>query len=830
MTETLEDVPGAALPARVMETQGPVWIRNLAEELDAPRCRVAEECGLGGAIGVPVIGSWGIEGVLEFLAPGTLEADDRMLDLISFVGLQLGAALDYARAEDALRVSEARLREAQNIAQIGSWSWNAGEDEVSWSEGLFRVYGLPPSEGPVDFAAYLDHVDPEDRPAVQAAVQAVLSSGSPYEHDYRIRRLDGETRWVHARIEVAAHDGDGTLRLAGFCQDVTAAKDLEEKRSQATRDLQAQQRTLASIAMGEPLESILDELCRQVEGRHQGARCSVLLADADGLHLRHAAAPSLPPAFVEAIDGLPVGIGSGACGHAAATADVVVVRDALDSELTVEFTGLAQAHDLRSVWSHPLISPEGEILGTFAVYRRVPHEPDESEVATVMSAGSLAALAIERELAKRALLDAARLDPLTGLPNRAWFLQQLSNRLAAAERTATVMLVGLDRFKFINDSLGHPMGDRVLVGVARRLRDVLDEEEVLARFAGDTFAVLPRSPSAEVAARLASGIEAALQDPFELDGGEFFLSASVGIATNDRHADADALIRDADSAMFAAKDLGRGRHAMFDEGLLRRTTERLALEGDMRRAIDRDEFVMHFQPVVDLATYSWVGAEALVRWPRSAGAVGPDKFVPLAEETGLIIPLGHLILDHTISQMAAWTRGGHALEVSANLSVLQLSDPSLAEEVLSRLERAGIEPRRLTVEVTETAVMEHLDLARATLDRLDEAGVRIVIDDFGTGYSSIARLGDLPVVGIKIDRRFTARLTTEEGADRVVGAIIDLAHALGLQVVAEGIETEDELARVVDLGCDMAQGYLFSRPVAADSVLAVVGGPVPRRA
>jgi c-di-GMP-specific phosphodiesterase len=308
-------------------------------------------------------------------------------------------------------------------------------------------------------------------------------------------------------------------------------------------------------------------------------------------------------------------------------------------------------------------------------------------------------------------------------------------------------------------------------------------------------------------------VEQVFAEPFALDGGEFFLSVSIGTALADGAADASALVRDADAAMYAAKDAGRARHALFDEGLRERAVHRVALESEVRHGIERDEFALYYQPIRDACSAEWEGVEALARWQHpTRGLVAPDDFIPLAEETGLIIPLGLQLIDRAVAQAAAWMRSGRKTPVAVNLSVIQLADPDFPDETRDVLRRRGVPAELLAVEITETRVMERLDAARVALERIAELGVRVLIDDFGTGYSSIARLRELPVVGVKVDRAFTRGLGEDPAARPVLAAITDLAHSLGLHVVAEGIETQAAVTSATTLGCDFLQGFGLARP------------------
>jgi diguanylate cyclase (GGDEF)-like protein/PAS domain S-box-containing protein len=720
-------------------------------------------------------------------------------------------------ADQALRESEARLTEAQRLAHVGSFTWDSATDQVTWSRELYRIYGLDPADGPATLAAYLGRVHDEDRDRVAAAVQHTLATGEAYEHEYRIVLDDGRIRWVHARGE--AQQDAGAVHLSGYCQDITERRSAEDRRRQAQVDLASHEMIMEAIARGNPLPATLDTLCREVELRFPDVHCSVLLVDHDAAVLRHAAAPTLPETFRAAIDRLPIAEGAGACGTAAARHEVVVVHDVLRDPLTAAFTDLAVTHGLRSVWSHPLLNAAGEILGTFALYRPERHRPDRTELRTVQAAASLAALAIERSDAQEALAAAALVDPLTGLPNRARFLEELHDRLRQPRGRLAVLFLDLDRFKWINDGLGHPAGDEILMAVAARFREVFDDGELVARFGGDEFTVLVDDATPARVALVGARIESVFADPFPLHGAEFFLSVSIGVAFNDTGADAFTLVRDADTAMYAAKEGGRARQVMFDAPLRERALARVTLENELRRAIERDEFVLHYQPIVDFMTGNWTGYEALVRWQHpSRGLVGPDSFIPIAEETGLIVPLGIQVLHQAVRQVADWCAKGLRVHAGVNVSVVQLSDPTLVWEIEGALRRYGVPAELVFIEITESALMEKLDTARVALERLAGNGMPILIDDFGTGYSSIARLGELPIIGIKIDRAFTMQLGREPRAERVVAAITDLAHALDLLVVAEGIEDAEAHRKVIELGCNFGQGYHFARPAPADQL------------
>ena len=716
----------------------------------------------------------------------------------------------------ALRASEARLADAERLAHLGSWTWDEAAEALTWSAEMYRIFGIDPADGPIGLESYRRAVHEDDRRFVEEAIRQIVDLGEPFEYEHRVVRPDGEVRWLHTRAEVVLDEDRSIVRVTGFSQDITERRLAELSRRDAQDQLSRHEAVLEHIARNAPLGATLEELCREVEARCPGARCTIRLADADGAVLHHAAAPSMPEAVTVALDGLPIADGMGACGSAAYRGETVVVEDTLEDARTAPFRELALTHALRSVWSQPLLGPDDEVLGTFAVYRSVPHAPDREELDLVKSAAGLAGLAIERARSEQALLESATLDPLTGLPNRARFLEVLTERLSQRDSLA-VMFLDVDRFKWINDSLGHPAGDAILIQVSRRLARVLRAGDILARFGGDEFTIMINEADALAVDRIAVRVEDAFDEAFELDGGEFFLSVSIGTAMADRSSDAFGLVRDADAAMYAAKDAGRARHALFDDQLRQRAINRVTLESELRRAIERDEFTLHFQPLRDVRSGRWNGVEALARWQHpTRGLLNPDEFIPLAEETGLITMLGMRLVDHALAQTAVWMRSGHKTPVAANISVVQLSDPDFPEEVRDALRRHGVPPELLLVEVTETGVMERIEAAASALERVAGLGVRVLIDDFGTGYSSIARLRHLPVVGVKVDRVFTEGLGEDPSMGTVLAAITDLAHALDLRVVAEGIETDAAMATATELGCDFLQGYRLARPAPAE--------------
>jgi diguanylate cyclase (GGDEF)-like protein len=418
-------------------------------------------------------------------------------------------------------------------------------------------------------------------------------------------------------------------------------------------------------------------------------------------------------------------------------------------------------------------------------------------------------------------------DSLTGLPNRAMFTELLKAEIESSNRRNdhmfAVLFLDLDRFKNINDSLGHTHGDLLLVAFAERLERTLRPIDTLARFGGDEFAILLSGMTdATDAVRVAQRIQDELSQPFVLDKNSAFATASIGIALSSSGYDRpDDILRDADIAMYRAKENGKARYELFDHGMHARAVSRLQLESDLRQAIEQKEFCVYYQPIISLQTGRLAGFEALVRWnhPRR-GLVAPADFIPVAEETGLIVPIGQWVLNEACAQVRQWqidSPSHRSLSLSVNLSARQVAQPDLLQRIKDALETSKLNPHCLKLEITESVVMENAEAAAQMFKQLRSLGVQLSIDDFGTGYSSLSYLHRFPLNYLKIDRSFVMRLTTDND-NAIVRTISTLARNLGMEVIAEGIETEEQFQQLKMLGCEYGQGYLFSRPVSNDGV------------
>ena len=488
----------------------------------------------------------------------------------------------------------------------------------------------------------------------------------------------------------------------------------------------------------------------------------------------------------------------------------------------------AKAAGLSTAMAFPILAGD-EVAGVLEFFSDQLQEPDPERLELFAQIGAELGRVAERRRAELRLRHQATHDALTGLPNRNLIGSGLDELLARLEREPgrrpAVVFIDLDGFKQINDTLGHAAGDRVLINVAERLSFVLGPGDTLGRLSGDEFVVLCDWPGEDWAPDAVAGrVHTAMRQPFEHDGELFQLTASVGIAEVGPGADRDELIAHADAAMYQAKAAGRGRHEVYTEQLGVMLRSRTELERDLRHAVEREELELLYQPEVDLRNGSIVGVEALLRWHRAGKTVMPLDFIPLAEETGLIVPIGAWVLDSAVEQCRRWHEDRsieHAPWVSVNLSVRQLADPNLVDDAREALVTHDVDPSNLILEVTESVILDDAEIGLTVLTELQRLGTEIAIDDFGTGYASLSYLARFPAHTLKIDRSFISRLENER-TRAIVAAMIELAHGLELRAVAEGIETEEQLAILTDLGCDLGQGYYFARPMAVADVEALL--------
>lgn len=629
----------------------------------------------------------------------------------------------------------------------------------------------------------------------------------------RIVMPDGQSCW-HVTSKVPMRDATGAVSgLIGITKNITAKMRDEELRLGQTR-------LLEMIACNRPLKDILRELVLLAEQQLTDITASILLVDASGRHLTEGAAPHLPAAYNAAIEGVAIGPRVGSCGSAAFTGQPVFALDTLTDPHWADYRALPQTFGFRSCWSTPITTPDGTVLGTFALYSPAVRAPEKSELELIAMATHIARIAIERHRTEERIRFMAHHDALTGLPNRAWFRERMAARLSdagAAEDYFTLVYVDLDNFKQINDSFGHAGGDQLLRTLAGRMRAALSPDDDAVRLGGDEFVLVfsHRSRHEPELIEELHRLRRALAEPVPFEGRRIETTCSLGIASFPQDGNTpEGLLASADAAMYLAKQLGRDTIAVCDESAAGEVPRPALGVEDLRRALGEGALFLDYQPRIDMTDGRILGVEALVRWRHAEhGIVPPAEFIGLAEESGLILPLGAFVLGEACRQAKAWQMAGlPPVGMAVNVSAHQFCHRDFTATLAAALAESGLEGRYLELELTESAVMADLPAALSAMRAARALGVHLSIDDFGTGYANLAMLRHLPVERIKIDRSFVETLPTDPVSEAIAAAVFGLARALNLSVVAEGVETEAQQHYLAEKGCAEGQGFLFARP------------------
>jgi len=672
--------------------------------------------------------------------------------------------------------AEARslLERAQSVGRIGGWTAGVGPNSpMTCTSETFRIFGI--AERPkLTTADFYECVHPDDLAGVRAAVQAAIASIGRYEFEHRIVRPDGTQRWVFEAGDVVADENGTAVEMTGVVQDITDRRETEEK----VRGVEHQLRLLA-------------ENSRDLIFRYRVVR----------------------PYSFEFVSPASLAITGYLPDELYADPDLI---DCLMSE------------EDRELWLQRLLSGHVEKADDLELVRKDGSRIWVSQrVDPVLSAtGEVIAVdGITRDISERKAAELQREyevlhDSLTALPNRALLIDRIEQGLARSGRDHTlvaVLFLNLDRFKLFNDTRGYDSGDAVLMAVANRLVGNARAEDTVGRFSGDEFVVVcEKLRVATDAITIAENTLNCFNSAFDLEDEQVQVKATIGIAISQGEESADKLLRDANLAMNRAKDRGRARCEVFDDTLRAEAVRRFAVEAGLRRALDHDELALVYQPVWSIIEERFVGAEALIRWEDpERGTVSPAEFVPIAEESGLIVPIGRWVLEEACRSLARWSELGHELAtctMSVNISAVQLRSASFTSTLTEVIQATGIDPSLLCLEITESVLMGEVAYYSEALSRVRSFGVRLSIDDFGTGYSSLAYLRRFPADELKIDQSFVADLGSDSYDDPLVAAMIAIGDSLGLRVVAEGVERVEQLTILRDLGCRYAQGYLFARP------------------
>jgi diguanylate cyclase (GGDEF)-like protein len=656
------------------------------------------------------------------------------------------------------------------------------------------------------------------------ATLLVARSGDPFaSHEALLLRGMGRVLGQALRMLRALHNERAlhAQALVHIEENQRLVTVLQERQTLLERLFRIQRSISHRLPIGEVLDSITEGAAELVGDHTASLR---VVDETDRNRTRLLSAWGIDPSVMTSLKALP--IEQGLSGQAMLRGRIVIAEDY--GAFPYSHRTLS-AHGLRSAMAAP-VSRNGVIVGSLLVgsFEARTYSPAEQEV--LLAFAEHASLALNDAAAvdgmRRAFDDAmhqATHDPLTGLPNRSLVLDRLDQALGRSQRSGgrvTVLFVDLDRFKVVNDSFGHTVGDGVLLSISERLRAAVRPHDTVGRLAGDEFIIICEDIGDREAIDVAERVADTVAQPIVLGGRETVITASIGIAHAEPGTRAEDMLRDSDVAMYRAKERGRSRIELFDADMRRRMIDRLEMERCLRSAIGAGELRLDYQPIVAFDDWEVVAAEALVRWEHpERGLVQPAEFIPLAEESGLILPLGRWVLGEACRQLAAWRAAGQTqMRVTVNLSARQFADPDLIDVVAEALARAQLPPGALWLEITESVLMEEVTATADTLVALKRLGVHLAVDDFGTGYSSLSYLKRFPVDMLKIDRSFIDGLGTDPEDGAIVLAIVSLAQALRLGVVAEGVEHVHQLEMLRSLGCDAVQGFLLARPGPADGL------------
>jgi len=769
-------------------------------------------------------------GVLVALAagePDTVVADALAGRWLVVVCGSIALGLFARHLAELRRHSENRFRRGFADSPVGmaiisgDWRWLEVNDALCRTLGRSRaeLVGRSPAEA--------SH--PEDIARSRAVVDRARA-GTGHQHFVkRYLRPDGEVVWAAvASIFVARRRGGGWFYA--HIQDITAQRAAQEAIERQARQ-QAAVAALGQFALEEQdLEAVMDRVAETVAATLELEFCELLEITPRGSALRLTAGTGWPEGQVRRA--LMTSGPETQLGYTLGQPGPVVTTDIAD-EPRFAFPGTFADAGIRSGVTVP-IAPRDGVWGVLGAHSRIPRRFAADEADFLLAVANVVSSAVDRNLVDEEVRHRALHDPLTGLPNRALALDRLEGALARRRRdgrAVAVLLADLDQFKLVNDSLGHKAGDDLLIALAPRLQDAVRPSDTVARLGGDEFLVVcEQLDGAHEAIRVAERVAHAITQPLVLAAGEHFITASIGIALADSaEAAPEDLLRDADAAMYRAKERGRGRYELFDDVLRKRVLLRLRTENELRRGIEQDELRVVYQPVVELAGGTVTAVEALVRWQHpERGLLDPVDFIPVAEDSGLIGALGDWVLTAACRDGAAWQRRfprAEPLLVCVNASPRQLANAAFPARVADVMARHGLAPGSLALEITESVLMEEAHAPMTVLASLREYGLGLMLDDFGTGYSSLAYLKRFPLDVLKIDRSFVAGLGRDEEDSAIVSAIVKMAHALGLTVVAEGVERPEQLERLRELGCDRVQGRLIAKPMPAAEVERLMATP-----
>ena len=720
-------------------------------------------------------------------------------------------------SEEKLQKSEERFSLAMRGANDGLWDWNLETNEVYYSPRWKGMLGYKNNELTDDLNTWERLVHPDDKDRVLAMVQDCwVGKADSFDIEMRMQHKAGHEVFVLSRAFLVHRDSDQkTVRLVGTHVDITA-----RKKAEAFDDKNAE--ILELIATGRPASEIYTEIALMYEELHPGLRCSMLELQ-DG-RLMHGGAPSLPKEYCDAVHGLRNGPNVGSCGTSTYTGKRVLVENIDTDPKWAKIKHVALPHGMRCCWSEPIKNSSGIVLGAFGMYYDYPALPNEEESNDLKSAARLAGIVMERDQAQKRIRELAYSDDLTRLANRAHFYQNLEASIHHSNRNTSrlgLLYIDLDDFKSVNDSLGHDSGDLLLQEIAKRLQKVTRDTDFVARLSGDEFCILVNDVDDDyAAAHVAQRCLEIISKPIDLSARKVIPTCSIGIAHYpDDGQDLSTLIKAADTSLYAAKERGKNRYAFYQPALTQKAEYQFRMEQNLREAIEKQQLFLVYQPQIQTLTGNIIGVEALSRWYHpQLGQVSPTEFIATAERIGMIKPLTEWVLKTACTQAVAWKKAGlPAIRMSVNISPIHFLDKDFVSLIKHVIDETGMTPSELELEVTESVVQtDHQNLS--IFRELKDLGVLLAIDDFGTGYSSFASLKHLMVDCLKIDKYFIGDMLADNKSKILIGSMIEMGHNLEHEIIAEGVETAEQCHTLQKLGCETAQGYLFSKPVSSDEV------------
>lgn len=830
LSQSFQFAPGVGLPGRVWVAQKPEWIQDAAQ---APydlflRNNLAIAAGLKAALGIPIVARGQVIAVLVFFMFVSRPEDQTLVELVSAVTAQLGPILQLKQAELALRQAEAKYRSIFENAVEGIFQTTLDGRYLAANPMLAKIYGY---DSPAELLTTLTdishqlYVDPQSRVEFMRLIQ---QQDAVWGFESQIYRKDGSIIWISESARTIRDRQGRVVAYEGTVENITHRKQTEAelcKResllqgvADATRHLlthpdyeTAIAKALAALGLAAGVDRVY------IYENHPHPETEAIAMSMRFEWTRDAIAPIIHQPHWQ---NQPYQ-GSGLDRWYADLSKGQSVK-AITRELPAQAQELLHRDQTLAILLVPILIDHhfwGYIGFDDCTYER--HWSKSEESILIAMAASIAG-ALKREQAAATIRYQAFHDLLTGLPNRTCFnkcLPPLLSQAQAQQQMAAVMFLDLDRFKTINDTLGHPVGDRLLQQVAQRLASCLREGDIVARWGGDEFTLLlPHIHGPDVAQKIAHRLLQALKPAFVIEDHELYVTSSIGMALYPQDGvDVPTLLRNADVALYKAKNQGRNNFQFYTSALNSQASELLALESRLHHALERGEFVLYYQPQLDLLTHEIISLEALIRWQHPGlGLLTPNTFIPLAEENGLIEAIGEWVLKTACAQMQTWQQmSGLRSRISVNLSARQFQQVNLVEMVAQALQETQLAPEFLELEITETAVMQNVETTCAILWELQHMGVSLAMDDFGTGYSSLGFLKKFPLHTLKIDQSFIRDLLNSPQDAAIVSAVIALGQGLNLTVIAEGVETSAQMERLRSLQCRAIQGHILCPPLSA---------------